>query len=280
MADRADDDREALAAVSSTPPRKSQPIRPTAVAPGGSKRSSKTRNHSLDDERIASMSNHHRNDSSDDDFFSRSGGDTGGSSGHHLRYDHSLSLPSSNSANAIEEPLPEFTASSGNGIFKPPNRAAVHPNRPAALELRPHPLRETQIGRLLKTIGCTETQLWAGQESGVRFWNFRDAYEPGTGIGGRARRGDEHAAPFYESANTPLTLCLIVDEASRLVLTGHKDGKIRSWKMDQELSEEALPFREGLSWTAHKAPVLSMAISSYGIFIAAILIYLFFNGFY
>ncbi|KAJ8439388.1 hypothetical protein Cgig2_021802 [Carnegiea gigantea] len=264
MADRIDDDGEAVAAISNTPQRKSQPLRPTGGASGGAKRTSKTRNHSLDEERIVSMSHHHRNDSADDDFFPRSGGDSSGSGSYPPRYDHSLSLPSSNSTNAIEEPLPEFTASGGVGIFKPPSRAAVHPNRPAALELRPHPLRETQIGRFLKTIGCTETQLWAGQESGVRFWNFRDAYDPGIGIGGRARRGDEHAAPFYESASTPLTLCLIVDEGSRLVLTGHKDGKIRSWKMDQESSEEALPFREGLSWTAHKAPVLSMAISSYG----------------
>jgi len=268
MADRIDDDGEVVAVISNTPPRKSQPLRPTAGASGGAKRTSKARNHSLDEERIASMSHHHRNDSSDDDFFPRGGGDSSGSGSYPPRYDHSLSLPSSNSTNAIEEPLPEFTASGGVGIFKPPSRAAVHPNRPAALELRPHPLRETQIGRFLKTIGCTETQLWAGQESGVRFWNFRDAYDPGIGIGGRARRGDEHAAPFYESASTPLTLCLIVDEGSRLVLTGHKDGKIRSWKMDQELSEEALPFREGLSWTAHKAPVLSMAISSYGMFFA------------
>jgi len=62
-----------------------------------------------------------------------------------------------------------------------------------------------------------ETQLWVGQESGVRFLNFRDAYDLGIGIGGRARRGDEHVMPFYESASTPLTLCLIVDEGSCLV---------------------------------------------------------------
>jgi len=36
--------------------------------------------------------------------------------------------------------------------------------------------------------------------------------------------------------------------------------------MDQELSEEDLPFREGLSSTAHKVPILCMAISSYGMF--------------
>ncbi|KAF2298269.1 hypothetical protein GH714_020987 [Hevea brasiliensis] len=75
--------------------------------------------------------------------------------------------------------LPEFIASGGTGIFKAPNRAAVHPGRPTCLELRPHPLRETQVGKFLRNIACTETQLWAGQESGVRFWSFENAYDPG-----------------------------------------------------------------------------------------------------
>jgi len=160
--------------------------------------------------------------------------------------------------------LPEFTASGGAGIFKAPTRAAVHPGRPPALELRPHPLRETQVGKFLRTIACTETQLWAGQERGVRFWDFRDAYELGSGFGGRVRRGDEDAAPFHESATTSPTLCLVVDQGNRLVWTGHKDGKIRSWKMDQTLSDDSMPFKEGLSWTAHKGPVLSLVMSSYG----------------
>lgn len=160
--------------------------------------------------------------------------------------------------------LPEFMASGGAGIFKAPTRAAVHPGRPPAVELRPHPLRETQVGKFLRTIGCTDTQLWAGQESGVRFWNFQDAYEPGSGFGGRVRRGDEDAAPFYESTNTSPTLCLVVDQKNRLVWTGHKDGKIRSWKMDQTLSDDSPPFKEGLSWTAHKGPVLCLVMSSYG----------------
>lgn len=43
-------------------------------------------------------------------------------------------------------PLPEFVASGGGvGMFKVPTRAAVHPSRPSCHELRPHPLRETQV---------------------------------------------------------------------------------------------------------------------------------------
>lgn len=78
------------------------------------------------------------------------------------------------------------------------------------------------------------------------------------------RRGDEDAAPFYESAHTSPTLCLVVDQKNRLVWTGHKDGKIRSWKMDQTLSDDSPAFKDRLSWTAHKGPVLCLVMSSYG----------------
>ncbi|CAI0396986.1 unnamed protein product [Linum tenue] len=183
----------------------------------------------------------------------------------------------------------------GEAIFKVPMRAAVHPGRPPCLELRPHPLRETQVGKFLRNIACTETQLWAGQESGVRFWRFDRIYDPGCGLGGKVRRGDEDAAPFDESASTSPTFCLMVDAANGLVWSGHKDGKIRSWKTDQYSAPAAAaaaaageqevvdgggggqppqqvdaaaaanaPFKEGLSWQAHKGPVLSMVMSSYG----------------
>lgn len=47
-------------------------------------------------------------------------------------------------------PLPEFAASGGGvGMFKVPTRAAVHPSRPSCHELRPHPLRETQVTKYL-----------------------------------------------------------------------------------------------------------------------------------
>ncbi|GAA0147127.1 phosphatase [Lithospermum erythrorhizon] len=162
------------------------------------------------------------------------------------------------------QPLPEFMGNGGGvGVYKVPTRASVHPRRPTCLELRPHPLRETQVGKFLRTIVCTKTQLWAGQETGVRVWNFSDAYEPGVGIGGRARRGDEEAAPFFESANTSPTICLVVDEGGKCVWSGHKDGKIRSWKMEQANTDNT-NFKEGLSWQAHRAPVLAMVFSSYG----------------
>lgn len=184
--------------------------------------------------------------------------------------------------------LPEFMGNGGGtGIFRVPFRAAVHPGRPPVLELRPHPLRETQAGSFLRTIVYTGTQLWAGQESGLRFWNLSDVYEAWNGR--LAKRGDEASAPFYESGRTSPVVCLVADAASGFVWSGHKDGRIRSWIIPKQGSDSFLGeaeenedkrfpensiavgsgdpesfFREGLSWQAHRSPVLSMIITSYG----------------
>ncbi|KAK7269050.1 hypothetical protein RIF29_21765 [Crotalaria pallida] len=170
--------------------------------------------------------------------------------------------------------LPEFVARGGGaGIFKLPPRAAVHPARPPGLELRPHPLRETQIGRFLRNIVGTESQLWAASECGVRFWNFKDLYSSwcnGNGGGDESvgfRSGDEETAPFWESVWTSPALCLVSDEGSRLVYSGHKDGKIRCWQMDDRSLDDKnwrTHFKESLSWQAHRGPVLSLTFTSYG----------------
>ncbi|KAL8160473.1 hypothetical protein V2J09_002010 [Rumex salicifolius] len=237
-----DDDREAIEALAAIPPHRksqsySQQLRTSSgnVSPGVNKLLQQHRKHSLDEDRLPMII---------DGYDANRGSIT--SDPRHV--------------------MPEFVAAGGTGIFKPPIRASVHPHQPPALELRPHPLRETQKGKFLRTIAATKTQIWAGQESGVRFWNYREMYEPGTGlIGGRVRRGDEDAAPFYESGNTSPTMCLLVDEAYKLVWSGHKDGKIRAWRMEQSFApHDFSPFKDVMTWQAHKGPVLSMAFSSYG----------------
>ncbi|KAI3470298.1 hypothetical protein Pfo_026961 [Paulownia fortunei] len=285
-------DRTALAGISHSPPHRkahsySQQLR-TNTGGHHKRHPNHPRNHSLDEINILSDLSGNKNNvyydgninSSDDDEFYRYSTTTsnggGGASDHHVDYHHlsqRIEGMGMGEGGAFDEsqqlpqhPLPEFMGSGGGvGVFKVPNRAAVHPNRPPCLELRPHPLRETQAGKFLKTIASTETQLWAGQESGVRVWKYSDAYEPGIGMGTgrRAQRGDEDTAPYYESANTSPTICLMVDQGTKLVWSGHKDGKIRSWKMDQHFSD-GTAFKEGFSWQAHRGPVLSMAISFYG----------------
>ncbi|KAG1363409.1 Type I inositol polyphosphate 5-phosphatase 12 [Cocos nucifera] len=203
--------------------------------------------------------------------FSNSFGSTGGG-GSFSGSDGSLTLERAMSEyGGAPGTLPEFMGTGGGGV---PLRAAMHPGRPPALEIRPHPLRETQAGSFLRTIVCIRGQLWAGAESGLRVWNLDNMFD-GWGAAGPARRGDEESAPFWESCHTSPTMCLAVDAATGLIWSGHKDGKIRSWKMEQptvqsSVSEEdgggnADPFREGLSWQAHsRSPVLSMVITSYG----------------
>lgn len=205
-------------------------------------------------------------------------------------------------AGANPASLPEFMGKGGGkGIFKVPVRGAVHMNRPPSLDLRPHPLRETQVGTFLRIIGCSESQVWAGQESGVRVWDLEKAFlrwdETESMI--RLSKGDGESSPFLESRRTSPALCLFVDVGNRLVWSGHKDGKIRSWKMDlsqikiasdsaTDVHGDAAParpsnsacnnansgsasaaisnseFMESLTWQAHPTPVLCMTFTSQG----------------
>ncbi|XP_047942972.1 type I inositol polyphosphate 5-phosphatase 12-like [Salvia hispanica] len=265
-----DPDINALEAISNSPPRRktlyySQQLR-TMTGSQQPRHSNHPRNHSLDEIDILAAAA-----ASEEDDFYRYPITTGSAGGATDMMDY---VGMADGANGFDDsqllpnqPLPEFVGSSGGaGVFKAPIRAAMHPNRPPCLEIRPHPLRESQGGKSIKTIASTCTQLWAGQESGVRVWKYSDTFDPGTFTGTAGRRlprGDEETATFHESASTSQTLSLMVDEGTKLVWSGHKDGKVRSWKMDQQFTD-GNAFKEGFSWQAHKTPVLSMTISFYG----------------
>ncbi|KAK4780253.1 hypothetical protein SAY87_016359 [Trapa incisa] len=169
--------------------------------------------------------------------------------------------------------LPEFIGRGGDeGIFKLPPRAAVHPGRPPCFEVRPHPLRETQIGCYLRTLGATTTHLWAGGEQSLRVWILtRDLYSACS----QGEDAELDTAPFFEStAGISPTLCMAADEANHLLWSGHRDGKIRCWKVPPlnggSSSSSACGtngktrFSDALSWQAHRGPIFSIAISSYG----------------
>lgn len=175
------------------------------------------------------------------------------------------------SASSFSDPLPELTGMD------------VHRRRPPSIELRPHPLRETQVGCFIRTIAGSGSQLWAGLENGVRVWNVSDAFE---GFGRRGfgswkpKRGDEESAPFKESCYTSPTICLVVDPSSGLVFSGHKDGRIRIWRMeesDPEVTkwgpENGGDLAYSLSWQAHRSPVLSMTLTSHGCFVHKALLF-------
>ncbi|XP_008678371.1 type I inositol polyphosphate 5-phosphatase 12 isoform X2 [Zea mays] len=167
--------------------------------------------------------------------------------------------------------LPEFVgAGGGEGIFRVPLRAAMHPARPPPLEVRPHPLRETQAGAFLRTLACDprRRQLWAGAESGVRVWGLHEVFRGWWPGAGPRRRGDEEAAPFRESVPVPPALCAAVDGANGMVWTGHRDGRIRAWRMDHAApaggysAGSAPMFKEALSWQAYsRTPVLAIVVT-------------------
>ena len=148
-----------------------------------------------------------------------------------------------------------------------PLRAAMHP-------ARPHPLRETQVGAFLRTLACDprRRQLWTGAESGVRVWGLHEAFRGWRPSAGPQRRGDEEAAPFRESVPVPPALCAAVDGANGMVWTGHRDGRIRAWRMDHAAPSPAgdpagtAPMsKEALSWQAYsRTPVLAIVVTSYG----------------
>lgn len=168
MGDRFKDaDRTALAGVSHSPPHRkaysySQQLR-TNTGCHIKRHPNHPRNHSLDE--IDILVNHQGNrknafydgnvnSSDEEDFYRYSSGRDGSASDHQVDYHRMTdgmgkgdSGPIDESQQAPNQPLPEFTGSGGGmGVFKVPFRAAVHPNRPPCLELRPHPLRETQVG--------------------------------------------------------------------------------------------------------------------------------------
>ncbi|XP_011010694.1 PREDICTED: type II inositol 1,4,5-trisphosphate 5-phosphatase FRA3-like [Populus euphratica] len=154
--------------------------------------------------------------------------------------------------------LPEFIGKGGGtGIFRIPVRAAVHPDRPPSLEIRPHPLRESQTGRFLRTIVTTETQVWGGRENGaVQVWELKEMYG-----------GSDETAPFKESVASNWgsgVTCLVGDEGSRVVWSGHRDGRIRCWKMDTGPGLDRSRVKEVLSWMAHRGPVMTMIMTCYG----------------
>lgn len=105
--------------------------------------------------------------------------------------------------------------------------------------------------------------MWAASECGVRVWDFKDLYEPGIGD---IKTGDEYTAPFRESASTSPAMCLVGDEASGVVWSGHRDGRITCWNMTtlDQSGDRRRHIQEGLSWQAHRGPVLSLVITSRG----------------
>ncbi|GKV38501.1 hypothetical protein SLEP1_g46411 [Rubroshorea leprosula] len=92
----------------------------------------------------------------------------------------------------------------------------------------------------------------------------------GTGMGSifTPPRGPVDIPTLFKEVSSTLpsasaaVMCMVGDEGSGLVWSGHRDGRVRCWRMYSGTGS----FKEGFSWQAHHGPVLSMVITSYGQF--------------
>lgn len=160
-----EDDRNALAGLSTAPPpRKAYSYSQQLRSNTGThhKKNRQGRKHSLDDAKTINISSSNAysyflegSSEDDDDFYPYStttgagaGAGAGGSGDYsnlNPRID-GMSIGDGSGGTQDQQSMPEFMGAGGGvGVFKVPTRAAVHPGRPTCVELRPHPLRETQV---------------------------------------------------------------------------------------------------------------------------------------
>lgn len=161
-----------------------------------------------------------------------------------------------------------LTSAGGKGVYAPPFRGVCQSGRPVSLDLRPHPLRDTEAQRPTHAILCTESSVWAACEIGIQVWDVASATSHWTASGGSKNlKGDEDAAPYRLLAThgSPAT-CLVMDVATSTMWSGHKDGKLRVWPFHvdaDDLSKIGASY-ELYVWQGHRTAVTAMVITSYG----------------
>ncbi|XP_024524008.1 type II inositol polyphosphate 5-phosphatase 15 [Selaginella moellendorffii] len=153
----------------------------------------------------------------------------------------------------------EFIAGGGKGVYKPPLRGPVDPDRPVPFDLRPSPMRTNQPARALT---CTGSSVWLACDGALKVWDVANAMSHGSGGDGNPP-DDIDAAAFTYMGVEGMTLCLVADAANKLVWSGHRDGKVRAWSTE-ELVRSKRRTEPSLCWIAHRSPVLSMVITTYG----------------
>jgi hypothetical protein len=155
-----------------------------------------------------------------------------------------------------------FAAGGGKGVYKAPLRGYVHAGHPVPLELRPHPLKDTNLST--KAIVCTETSVWAASDTHLQVWDIESATRECSAAVDNLT-GDEDAAAYHVLPvhGEPIS-CLAMDVANHIVWSGHRDGKVRGWPMQVGTEKPMTTTVPILMWEAHQSPVTAIAVSSYG----------------
>lgn len=147
-----------------------------------------------------------------------------------------------------------------------PMRAAVSPNRPTCIELRPAPLRGSKADQPARALACTETAVWAAVDGGVKVWIVEAATATASSGENNVTAGDEDAAAFTFLAvhGTTKVLCLCADFGREVVWSGHSDGKARAWPMAVPGPGAGEAVTSSLIWGAHKSAVTALCVTPYG----------------
>ncbi len=155
-----------------------------------------------------------------------------------------------------------FAAGGGKGVYKAPLRGYVHAGHPVPLELRPHPLKDTNLST--KAIMCTETSVWAASDTHLQVWDIESATRECSAAVDNLT-GDEDAAAYHVLPvhGEPIS-CLAMDTANHIVWSGHRDGKVRGWPMQVGTEKPMTTTVPILMWEAHQSAVTAIAVSSYG----------------
>jgi hypothetical protein len=155
-----------------------------------------------------------------------------------------------------------FAAGGGKGVYKAPLRGYVHAGHPVPLELRPHPLKDTNLST--KAIVCMETSVWAASDTHLQVWDIESATRECSAAADNLT-GDEDAAAYHVLPvhGEPIS-CLAMDAANHIVWSGHRDGKVQGWPMQFETEKPVTTTVPILMWEAHQSPVTAIAVSSYG----------------
>ena len=150
-------------------------------------------------------------------------------------------------------------------LYSPPNRGPVHNERPVSFDLRPKPRQAaTEVDNRARMLACTGTTVCTTADDGLRVWDLAYAMQRGCD-GGANPAGEEDAAEVAVVAvRAPRMLCLQVDMERGNLYSGHADGVVRVWRLQESQGGRTSVAPTGLEWLAHRHAVNAIAVTSYG----------------
>ncbi|CAI5465468.1 unnamed protein product [Closterium sp. Yama58-4] len=135
-------------------------------------------------------------------------------------------------------------------VYGPPVRVPIDPSRPIALSIRPRPRsgalpQGTPHGSRTCLLVTLDSMIFLVTDDGIRVWDIQHVMTAQGASGFGNPRGDEEAAAFFWvpfGAGVSAAKSIVADIKGRMVLTGHRDGRVLVWKVRERGAE-----REGVT---------------------------------